>query len=683
MASQRTAVAQDGKRTREYVRALVQEIQNLCERQPEPEFFFREVLQRIAEAMAAAGGAVWLAGDSGRFQLAQQMNLPAEFLDVEQQTAQDHWRLVQSVAAGNSGRIVKPHTGGVSSDGAKWGNASAALLILNPVVACGKTVAVIEILVRSDSDLQTQQSYLRFLREMCGLLARWSSRRELQSMHQQHALWGEAQQFVEIVHRGLDRTATAFAIASEARRLVKCDRVSVAVISDGKSRIEAVSGQDVVDPRSNVVTGLRKLSQSVAASGEELWYRGAPEDLPPQIESQLDTYVEESHATTVIILPLRKPLPVDYDPETPEQQEVFEGEVFAALVLEKFGGVLKGSNLKPRIALLKQHSAQAMSNSLTHSNLFLMPLWRTLSRAEWMFRRRTLPKTIAACVAAAIAMIFLCLPAEFELETRGVLQPVVRKNVFARTDGVVTQVHVHSGATVKKGQKLVTLNNTNLDLALQKNNGDQLVTLKALNAIRDSIGRAEKMPGKERTQLFGEHARLKIRHQNLIAEQALLDQKKASLVLVSPVDGIVTTWNVRSLLSNRPVATGQKLVTVADPDRGWELELFMPESRMGHVLKAGKRLPSGESLAVDYILASEPSVTRSGKVARIQPVADLHGEEGHAVKIVVGIDPEQSPELHDPRPGATVIAGVHCGVATRGYVWFHEAYEWVLKNVWF
>jgi len=682
MANERSAEA-EGNRTRDFVRALVQEIQELSESDLQPEFYFDEVLQRIVSAMAAAGGAVWLADDNGRLQLAQQVNLPEAFLDAEQPAAQEHWRLVQSVAGQSDGRLVQPRSSGAGSDGGEWGNASDYLLVLSPAMDAGKTRAVVEILARNEAEPQTQQGYLRFMKQMCGLIAGWFGRHKMQAMNQQHALWGEVQRFVEVVHRGLDRTATAFAIASEARRLLQCDRVSVAVIRGGKAKIEAVSGQDVVDARSNVVTGLRKLAQSVAASGEELWYSGVSQDLPPQIESQLDAYVEESHATGIVILPLREPAPVDYDGETPEQQELHEGEIIGALVIEKFGGTLTGDGVQPRVALVKQHSAQAMANALTHSNLFLMPVWRALSRAEWMFRRRTLPKTIAAAVAVAAVVILLCLPADFELESKGVLQPVVRKHVFAGVEGVVTQVHVSSGDRVKQGQKLVTLHNADLDLTLQKNRGDQLVTLKELSAIHASLGRAKKMDLNDRTRLYGDQARLKARQQNLLAEQELLRRKKASLELVSPVAGIVTTWNVQALLSNRPVTTGQSLVTVADPDSGWELELFMSESRMGHVVKASQRLPDGAKLDVDYILASEPSVVRTGKVTQIQPVADLHGEEGHAVKISVSIDPVQLPAMRDPRPGATVVADVHCGRATRGYVWFHEAYEWVLKNVWF
>jgi len=678
-----TATAEDKQQVRGFVAALAAEVQELCEQETDENLLFNEVLQRIVTATAATGAAVWVADEAGRFKLSQQINLPADFLNAGKSTAQHHWRLVQNVSTQSNGQLVQPYTNGVARDGAEWGNGSSCVLLLNPVVAEGRTRAVVEILARSDACLQTQQGYLRFLQQMCGFIAGWYSQREMQLMHQQHALWGEVQQFVEIVHRGLDRTATAFAIASEACRVLQCDRVSVAVVRDGKSHIEAVSGQDVVDPRSNVVTSLRKLSQSVAASGEELWYRGTADDLPPQIESLLEAYVEESYATTVIILPLREPPPVDYDSETAGQQDLYEGEVIAAVVIEKFGGVLDSSNIQARIALIKQHSAQAMSNALTHSNLFLMPLWRAIGRAEWLFRQRTLPKTIAAGIAAVAVAGFLCLPADFELQSHGVLQPVVRKHVFARVDGVVSQVHVSSGAVVNRGQELVTLYNTDLDLALQKNSGEQLVTLKELNSIHDLLGRAKNMQLNERTRLYGDQARLKVRQQNLLKEQKLLDQKKAALVLVSPAAGMVTTWNIRSLLSNRPVATGQNLLTVADPGSGWELELYMPESRMGHVMKASRELPEGESLRVDYVLASEPSVVRTGQVARIQPVADLHGDQGHAVKIIVSIDADQAPALNDPRPGATVIADVHCGRAPRGYVWFHEAYEWVLKNVWF
>ncbi len=665
------------------VRGLVQEMQQLCEGELEEEVFFEELLGRAVAAMAADGGGVWRFVE-GRCRLVSHLNLPAVVLDPQEEDAQQHWRLVQRSAMEDRPRLIEALASGGTGE-ETWRNPLSQLVVLQPFSENGEVAGVIEILKAADTPPATQQGLLRFLETVGQMIGGWHRNCEMRSLRGRHALWLEAQRFIEVVHNGLDLKATAFAIANETQQVLNCDRVSVAVERAGGVKIEAVSGQDVVDPRSNVVTSLRKLSKSVMGLGEDLWYTGRLDDLPPQIESQLEAYVEQSHARTIVILPLRRPPPVDYNADTPEEIELraSSGPLIGALVIESFGGTLSGDAIRAKTALVKQQSAQAIANSLTHSSLFLMPVWRALGRAEWMFRRKTLPKTIAVGVAVLLAGLFLCLPTTFTLHARGVLQPKVRKHVYATSEGVVRTVHVKSGAPVKAGQKLVTLENTDLELAVQKNLGDQALALQKLAATRDSLGRVQQLSRAERSKLHSDEAQLKVQQANLLKEYELLKRKQASLILTSPVDGVVTTWNVAALLSDRPVTAGQQLVTVANLQKGWELELYMQENRMGHVVLAKQELPDDEKLHVDYILSSDPSVTRHGHVDRIQPIADLHGEDGHAVKIQVAVDPHAEPVLTEPRPGATVTATVNCGTATRGYVWFHEAYEWVQKNLWF
>ncbi len=70
------------------------------------------------------------------------------------------------------------------------------------------------------------------------------------------------------------RSTTAYTIANEGRRLIDCDRVSVAIKQGRKCFIEAVSGQDLFDKRSNTVTLLGELATAVVATGEPVWYTG-------------------------------------------------------------------------------------------------------------------------------------------------------------------------------------------------------------------------------------------------------------------------------------------------------------------------------------------------------------------------------------------------------------------------
>src|SRR4029078_2499202 len=71
--------------------------------------------------------------------------------------------------------------------------------------------------------------------------------------------------------------------------------------------IEAVSGQDTFDKRSNVTVMLGKLATAVVKTGEDGWYKGDTSNMAPQSEAALAAYVDESHTKTIAILPLTEP----------------------------------------------------------------------------------------------------------------------------------------------------------------------------------------------------------------------------------------------------------------------------------------------------------------------------------------------------------------------------------------
>jgi hypothetical protein len=182
-------------------------------------------------------------------------------------------------------------------------------------------------------------------------------------------------------------------------------------------------------------------------------------------------------------------------------------------------------------------------------------------------------------------------------------------------------------------------------------------------------------------QLQFQRGQLEARQAGIEKQIELIEGKKRRLVVRSPIAGRVVTWNVDQLLRHRPVKVGEMLLGVVDPRDDWELEIHMPGTRMGHLNTALAGLEADERLEVSYILATDPSQRLAGSVGRadVSNNNELHEEEGNGAKLRVRINKR---DVADPRPGATVIADVHCGWRPIGYVWFHEAFEWVQKT-WF
>src|SRR5690349_20740124 len=117
--------------------------------------------------------------------------------------------------------------------------------------------------------------------------------------------------------------------------------------------------------------------------------------------------------------------------------------------------------------------------------------------------------------------------------------------------------------------------------------------------------------------------------ENIERELALVREKQRQLKVVAPQRGQVVTWKVRDLLLQRPVVRGQGLLTLANPDGPWELELYLPERRLVHVQNAKVagtlRVPShsdsrrslpatDQPLDVAFVLSSHPGQTFHGRV---------------------------------------------------------------------
>ncbi len=239
-----------------------------------------------------------------------------------------------------------------------------------------------------------------------------------------------------------------------------------------------------------------------------------------------------------------------------------------------------------RAEVVCRHSSTALANALEHRNLFLMPLWRALGKARWVVRTRNLPKTLSIGGGVVLVLAVLAMwPAQFTLESKGTLEPVIRQDVFAGIDGVVQELYCAHGDTVAKDKTLVQLRNPDLEVQLTGVQGDRLANSERLFAIQRKLVEEKKLSMTDRNQLEGERAELEQKQLAFDTQWGLYKAKQAELEVKSPFNGLVVTWDLRNRLIHRPVQRGQTLLRVADPDGPWQLELHMPENRVGDIAK--------------------------------------------------------------------------------------------------
>ncbi len=650
---------------RSRIRVLMAEMAQLAKAGLAPQEFHGELLSRVVSAVHAVGGAVWMRQADGSMALEYQIALAdADLTDDSRRIMHD--QLLAQVLSGGEGAAIAPQSGTE-----KTGNPTRFLLLVAPVCDHERTQGVIEIFQRPGADPQTERGYLNYLLQACSLAGEYLKDRQLREFRDRQAVWNRLQEFTRTVHGSLDLNRTSRQIADEGRRLLECDRVTVLVRQGGKYRVAAISGQDRFDSRSDLVRLMNHLAEAVASSGEPLWYEGQSADLPPQLESAAQRYLDESQSRLLAVYPL-------VEPGSSHDQRSRQGKVLGVLMAEQIDDARPKERMAARMEGVREHAALALANSLAFDGGALVSAFRRLAG---LFSLPSLPKAAIVGGVLAAAVAALCLvPADFELEGRGILQPVQRREVFAGVSGVVTQVNVRHGDQVLASSQtpLLQLENPALDERLASLDGQIAATVERSRAVQNTLLSERDLRPAEKDRLRGEMAQLEQTKISLNEQLRLAQQQREQLQIFSPIDGMVTTWDVHDRLVSRPVERGQVLLSVADPSREWELDIRMPEDRMGHILEAQKA--SGGELQVRFILATDPGVSYLGHVKEIHRRAEVHSEAGNSVSVKVTIDKQQLPQL---RPGATVVAKVACGERSLGYVWLHDLWAFVQTRILF
>ncbi len=657
------------------VRRLAAEVARVARSHVSPEDFHAELLSRVVEAVGALGGAVWTAVEKGRLKLAQDLRLdPAELArDAE---ARD-W-LSQALAAALEAGRPRAIPPGASGDESR--NPTGRLQFLIPLRTELGPVGVVQVVQRAEAAL-TAPKQLRFLVQMGRLAEEYHRARQLRRLAAREAFWLQLERFAEEIHARLSPAATAFTLANEGRRLIECDRASVAVVCGRGCRLAAVSGQAELDARSTVARLLQRLSAAAIRSGEPIWYAGGGGELPPQVDRVLHRCLDETAAKALGVLPLYP---------ARREQHAREGRAeprrpVGALVIERFDDAQLPPEMRRRAETVCRHAGGALGNALEHDGVFLLPLWKAVGRQGWAATVRGVPRLAVAGAAVAAVIAFLMLyPARLELQAKGTLQPVVQREIFAGVQGRVERVHVRHRDRVRgpdpgagrPGTLLCELRNHELEEQIARIAGER-ATLEQQIAAKGRSLLEERPTVAERNRISAELTELKQRLKSIDREWDLCRQKQRELAVHSPTEGEVVTWDVQNLLRRRPVERGQRLMRIAETDGPWHLELDVPEHRIGHVVRAARA--SDAPPRVSFILATDPATRYEGRIDEIHGTAEVRGPTGNAVRVTVEIDPA---DLAHRIPGAGVTARIDCGPCSLGYDLLHDAIAWA-QSTWF
>ncbi len=677
------------------------EVARLCEGDVAPTTFYGEMLRRLLESLAASAGAVWARTPQGNLQLVFQINLKEVGLDRSDEARRSHDELLRRAVVKPQPLHLLPHSGaGPAEEGqAAPGNPTDFLLLLVPILLNEQVAGLIEVWQSPGRPLNAVGGFLRYMGLMADLGARYQRNQMLGQMAGQQQLWTQLEAFSRQVHGTLNPIEVGYLVANEGRRLIECDRVSVGIRRGRKVSIDAISGADVVEKRSNLVLLMRKLTDKVLEWGEKLVFTGNKDDaLPPRVLEALDAYLAESASKLLVVQPLKD-----------EREGESKRPARAALVMECFDPPPEPQQMIARLDVVARHATSALYNSVEHRRIPMRFIWMPLAAIQEGVGGKA--KAITLAVVAGLSLLvgaMIAVPWPLKMEATGQLVAQIRRVLYSPVPGTIKSFDTYTGENVEANRKLVTLYDRDL--------GDKILTLRndienarreaaaAEQAAKATLSPADRQAneGKASQQHAIEKAKAEqlaqlIQHTNADPENPGYFFLKAPTFTPFEISRLnspqwtVLTSDFKTELTDRMVKPSEPILRLGAKDGHWEIELKIPQKHVGQVLHAFERFHTDE-LDVDFLLRTDPTRKFKGKLSRdkiageANPSRDDNNESEPVVIAYVrideaGIDPADQLPRELLVSGTEVRAKIRCGNHAMGYSLFYGVWEFLYEKV--
>lgn len=676
------------EQTRREINRLVQEIEQLAAQNIDESEFYAQYLRRVLAVLAAQAAVIWLKTPQGNLQLRYQINLQQMGLHDNEATLTSHNELLRFLTTQTKPAVLPPNSGpGDELNTSGLQNPTKYLLVVAPIVLESQSLGLVEVFQDPERRGEAQDGYLRFLVRIAEEAAKFIKNRRFRQFLSQEQLWNQFDVFIRGLHACQTSKQVAYLLANDGRKLVGAERLSVAVQCGKIVTVEAISGQDVVEKRSNLVRRMCKLAEHVISHGENLLYTGTMDETWPRDTSDaLQAYREESNCRLLIAVVMKD-----------ERELGKRGKPNGVLLVEMIEDQADPSDLAARVESVTRHGALALANAQDQDRILFLPMWRALGQGvEWVFGRGLSKVAVCFFLLALVTIGMIVIPWPLRLEGRGELVPEKRRTVYAPTSGTVESIKVGHADQVEEGSTLAVMSRFELDRELLELEGK----LRSAKSIFDSLNAKTQRDRDNKIRDQMDEQRLNI--VNLEQQIKLVEKQRKELEVVSPIRGRVMDWNPREKLARRPVQQGDPLLEIAAVEGRWVIEVQFPENTVSHIAAGRRETQSGE-LPVTFVLSAAPDYTYHGTLVEFATKANPV-EQKNVVEAKIIIDAEEEPRILEkltslgksrqldeavmdirtiPVAGVEVRAKVNCGPRALGYVLFRELIDFVREYVFF
>lgn len=220
-------------------------------------------------------------------------------------------------------------------------------------------------------------------------------------------------------------------------------------------------------------------------------------------------------------------------------------------------------------------------------------------------------------------------------------------DIVAEIPGVVIELDVEQGDTVKRNQRLARINREELNLGVRAADS-------AVSRLKAEVERLRPLrkKGVISQQMFDE---AEYRLQEAEGEQRRARNAASDSRVVSPFAGVVA---MRSVNIGQQVATGTPLFRVVDPAE-LIVAVNFPETALGKVYEGQDAYVESEALG---------GVRFDAEVDRISPVVDPRTGTVRVVLSIASDAPQGEAKEPPPEGGASPVKTLRPGMFVKGYV---------------
>lgn len=607
--------------------------------------FYTNITDRVNSISGSAAAAVWVLGKSGQVRLVQHAGLAG-------MSPADHVSLTQLA----EGRLASP-----SNDKRETAELSKHSVFASTCQSVsGLKFAYVLVREKGDDELR-QRIFGDLVNELSNQIESFENAFASRNKSRSAGNLAMIAQLLQNLGKSGGLTDLAYNLVNDLAKITQVDRVTFA---SPRGKILAVSGTSRVSLRTSVHRTLSQIAQASLSCRSTLeWNEGQLTGDVDRQQRNLPQRIAELPSKSGLAIPVGE-----------------TGQRAGVLILENFAA-RDESDLEQRelidetIALcspviqraVRWHSIPGIT---TLDSLFNGLLVKPARSLLWIV------SLSAVCLLVLYALFLI--PRPFEIRCEGLLLPIQQRHVYAQLEGEVDQLLVTEGSSVEPGQTLLSIQSKDLEkelIAIEGEIGEARQELQNLTLASFSAANRDESPEDE-TRIASEIERTKIRLETLEARRTFFQQRKQKQQVYAPIAGTITTPELRQRLTSRPINRGDLLMTVADTQGQWNIELEIPENRIEFIDRAIEQ--TDQPLTVSFKLASDSKTSYTGTLDSVDHRSVDSSNEGPTVVVArVGIDEQELDEAL--RLGVRAYAKVNCGQRNNFFLLTYEAANKIKK----